>query len=163
MPVSDLHSTCLRCLGEGHISDKCQIGKSFKPRTEKDREIRLKVLTLALEQRSDSASSTTASLRSALPVLSTSQHRSPSMAPAKKLKKAGRGRSPTPHKGKGRAGGELRPTLGGSSAPSEVGPQLLSSDAAHPVPCPEARTQRRAFISFGCRRCLKRSRLHRRP
>ncbi|EMP36399.1 hypothetical protein UY3_06381 [Chelonia mydas] len=68
-------------------------------------------LILALEQRSDSAPSTTGSVRKALQVLSTSRHQSP----AKKPKRATRGRSPTSRKGKERAGEEPRPLLDGST------------------------------------------------
>lgn len=132
LPISDPHSSCLRCLGEGHISDKCLFCKSFKPRTNKERDSRLKVLvmesalTRALEQRSDSALSTTESVRSTLSVPSTSWHLSHPAALAKKPKKTGRGRSPTFLKGKERAGGEQRPTQGssmptsGSQAPAQV-------------------------------------------
>lgn len=41
MLLSDLHSSCLKCLGETHVKDKCQICQDFRPLTKKDRDIRL--------------------------------------------------------------------------------------------------------------------------
>ncbi|EMP34475.1 Voltage-dependent R-type calcium channel subunit alpha-1E [Chelonia mydas] len=109
-PIGDPHNRCLLCLGEGHISGKCKICKSFKPRTKKESDIHLKALlmesalTLVPEQRSDSAQSIMTLVRSTLPVPSTSWHQSPSMAPAKKPRKTGRGTSPVSHKGKDKSG-----------------------------------------------------------
>lgn len=116
----------LRCLGEGHTSDNCHICKVFKPRTKKERDLHLTTflvelaLTPALEQKSESAPSTAVLVRSAPPVPCTSWRRSPALALAlaKKPKRSARGRSPTSHKGKERAGGEPRPVLGSSTPPS---------------------------------------------
>ncbi|KAM7160431.1 uncharacterized protein RBU57_010571 isoform 1-T2 [Macrochelys suwanniensis] len=46
MPRSDPHSDCPRCLGESHIRDSCKICRSFKPRTKKERDIRLWALLM---------------------------------------------------------------------------------------------------------------------
>uniref|UniRef100_A0A452HFB8 Uncharacterized protein n=1 Tax=Gopherus agassizii TaxID=38772 RepID=A0A452HFB8_9SAUR len=46
MPTGDPHDSCLKCLGESHLSAKCPICKAFKPRTKKERDIRLKQLLM---------------------------------------------------------------------------------------------------------------------
>ncbi|EMP35055.1 Putative deoxyribose-phosphate aldolase [Chelonia mydas] len=108
MPISDLHVSCLS-----------RICKSFKLRTKKQRDIHFRallmesVLTPAPEQRFDLAPNTAASARSVPLVPSMSQP-----APTKKPKKSVRGRSPTSHKGKERAGGKPRPLLCGLTPPS---------------------------------------------
>lgn len=122
MPMSDLHSNCLRCLSEGHISDTCRICKSFKPRTKKECEMKFKAFLMELaltpspDQRSDLAPSTAASVHSTPLAPSMSWYRSTS--PTKKLKKVSRGQSPIPCKGKDRAGDKLRAVAGSSSPPS---------------------------------------------
>ncbi|EMP34772.1 Casein kinase I isoform gamma-3 [Chelonia mydas] len=125
MAVSDPYRSCLRCLGETHIRDKCCICKSFKPRIRKEQDIRIRALlresALALASelaRSDSAPSTTALVRSSPPASASNWHQSPSLVLVKKQRKAGRGRSSMSHKGKERAGGEQRPTRGSASPPA---------------------------------------------
>ncbi|EMP29840.1 Transformer-2 protein like protein alpha, partial [Chelonia mydas] len=112
MPRSDPHVDCLRCLGEAHISNRCKICKSFKPRTKRERDVRLwailieSALTLTPVRRSELAQGTVVSLRSDPLVPSTSQHRSSSTGHAKKARK-------TPsqwHQSKPRT--EARPILG---------------------------------------------------
>ncbi|KAM7171843.1 uncharacterized protein RBU57_003099 [Macrochelys suwanniensis] len=46
MSTGDPHDSCLKCLGESHLPDKCRICKAFKPRTKKERDFRLKQLLL---------------------------------------------------------------------------------------------------------------------
>lgn len=108
MLVSDPHSSCLRCLGEVHVRERCQICRNFKPRMKKDREARLRAILMeaALRpvsepSRLDSAPSTLASVRSAPPELHVSRHCSPSLVPRKKHKKqrSERGCSPVLKKG----------------------------------------------------------------
>lgn len=41
MPVSDPHADCLKCLGESHGRDKCQIYRGFKHRMRKEWDIKL--------------------------------------------------------------------------------------------------------------------------
>lgn len=41
-PVSDPYTCCLLCLGQGHIRDRCSICRSFKKRTQKSRNVRLR-------------------------------------------------------------------------------------------------------------------------
>ncbi|EMP33098.1 Protein Smaug like protein 1 [Chelonia mydas] len=123
-------------------SDKCHICKSFKARIKKERIIHLKALlmesalTLVPEQQSDSALSTAASMRSAPPAASMSQHPSPSTAPGKKPLKTGRGRSPTPRKGQERAAGEPRPVPGSSTPPlgSQSSSQVKRCSPSHALP-----------------------------
>ncbi|EMP30490.1 hypothetical protein UY3_12385 [Chelonia mydas] len=86
---------------------------------------------------------------------STTRHRSPSMAPVKKLKKTVRGRSLTSRKGKERAGGSPGPVPGSSAPPREVGPQFKSSSAAYPMPCLRLKIVVQAADSFRCYQCPK--------
>ncbi|EMP28931.1 hypothetical protein UY3_13960 [Chelonia mydas] len=44
MPTSNPRTNCLKCLGEGHQTDKCPICGGFKPRVKKERDYRLKLL-----------------------------------------------------------------------------------------------------------------------
>ncbi|EMP25115.1 Exocyst complex component 1 [Chelonia mydas] len=87
MPISDPHSSCLHCLGEGHISEKCKICKSYKPRTVKECDTRLRALLMALtltptpEQRSDSAPSTVTSGKPTFGLPRFPLHHSPVPAP----------------------------------------------------------------------------------
>ncbi|EMP42598.1 Protein QN1 like protein [Chelonia mydas] len=46
MPVSDPHDSCLRCLGEEHQTEQCKICKVFKPRTKKEKDLRLQQLLM---------------------------------------------------------------------------------------------------------------------
>ncbi|KAM7164025.1 uncharacterized protein RBU57_008076 [Macrochelys suwanniensis] len=46
MPTGDPHNSCLKCLGESHLPDKCRIYKAFKPQTKKEQDFRLKQLLL---------------------------------------------------------------------------------------------------------------------
>ncbi|KAM7144573.1 uncharacterized protein RBU57_015291 isoform 1-T1 [Macrochelys suwanniensis] len=46
MPTGDPHDSCLKCLGESHLPDKCRICKAFKPRTKKEWDFQLKQLLL---------------------------------------------------------------------------------------------------------------------
>ncbi|KAM7134596.1 uncharacterized protein RBU57_017655 [Macrochelys suwanniensis] len=46
IPTGDPHESCLKCLGESHLADKCWICKAFKPRTKKERDFHLKQLLL---------------------------------------------------------------------------------------------------------------------
>lgn len=48
--MSELHNSCLKCLGEAHVKDQCLICREFKSRT-KDREARLKFLLMELALR----------------------------------------------------------------------------------------------------------------
>lgn len=48
MPNQDPHPSCLKCLGQAHVSDKCGICKGFKPWPKKDRATTLKYLLLEL-------------------------------------------------------------------------------------------------------------------
>ncbi|KAM7163928.1 uncharacterized protein RBU57_008012 isoform 1-T2 [Macrochelys suwanniensis] len=46
MPAGDPHESCLKCLGESHLADKCRIFKAFKPRTKEEWDFHLKQLLL---------------------------------------------------------------------------------------------------------------------
>uniref|UniRef100_A0A452J2V9 Uncharacterized protein n=1 Tax=Gopherus agassizii TaxID=38772 RepID=A0A452J2V9_9SAUR len=46
MPTGDPHESCLKCLGESHLADKCCICKAFKPRTKKEQDFRLRQLLM---------------------------------------------------------------------------------------------------------------------
>lgn len=107
MPISNPHSSCLRCLGETHISDNCRISKSFKPQMKKERDIQRRALLMESvltpePSRSDFAPSIAASVWS-VPLAPFLDHRrSPSPVPTGKRKKMGRGCS-APRKDKERA------------------------------------------------------------
>lgn len=103
MPLSNTHSSFLKCLGEAHIGDHCWICSAFKPRTKKDQEARLKVLLMntVLSSSSEpshlnSALSTSLLVQSTHPAIQEAQHRSSSLVLGKKHKKqlADRGHSP---------------------------------------------------------------------
>lgn len=107
MPLSNLHSSCLKCLGEAHTRDSCQICSNVKPRTKKDWEARLKFLLLEVALRpscelcqSDLASSISVLVRSTPPTMQESQHHLPYPVPREKHRKlsAEKGHSPTPKK-----------------------------------------------------------------
>lgn len=72
VPLSDPHLSCLKCYGEAHKKDRCQICKEFKPQIQNNQAVRLKVLLMeaalkpALELHWDSAPSTSASVQSIL-------------------------------------------------------------------------------------------------
>lgn len=80
VPLSHLHQSCLKYLGEVHVWEKWKICKSFHPRTKKDRDIRLKAILMdlalrpLLEPRLDLAPSTEASIRSVPLVPASSRH-----------------------------------------------------------------------------------------
>lgn len=46
MLISDLHESCLKCLGEGHRKDRCRVCKNFCSQTRKERDIRLRALLM---------------------------------------------------------------------------------------------------------------------
>uniref|UniRef100_A0A674JDU8 Poly [ADP-ribose] polymerase n=1 Tax=Terrapene triunguis TaxID=2587831 RepID=A0A674JDU8_9SAUR len=149
--LSDPHSECLRCLGESHISEKCKICKSFKPRTKCEHEIRLwallmeLALALAPARRPDPAPGTTSSVRSKAP--STSRHHSP----AKKQGKSQRRRE----KDRGEGGPELAsprsppgprpPTCAERSSPS---PSAWTSTLIQVPSTPEAAQAARDILAM---------------
>ncbi|XP_050798012.1 serine/arginine repetitive matrix protein 1-like [Gopherus flavomarginatus] len=160
MPKSDLHSACLRCLGESHQKDQCSICRGFRPRTLKDRTQRLRVLLMeaALQPPSEPAEavpSTSSLVRSAWawasglraqPKSSKSRHRmesgprksasvwhrSPSPVPTKKREPV---RERSPHQDSRpmpSAGASRQAGLQPSAAPSTPAPQRGRSSPDRP-------------------------------
>ncbi|XP_065428571.1 uncharacterized protein LOC135976504 [Chrysemys picta bellii] len=138
MPRSDPHTDCLLCLGETYISKRCKICKSFKPRTKKERDIRLwailmeSALAPTLARHSDPVPGTAVSVRGDPPVPSTSRHRSPSTGHAKRT-----GKTPSSQRHQGKSGIETRPMSG--SPRSSPGPRPLThAEQSSPAPSEQA-------------------------
>ncbi|KAM7151676.1 uncharacterized protein RBU57_012234 [Macrochelys suwanniensis] len=134
MPRSDPHSDCLRCLGESHVSVRCKICRSFKPRTKKDRDIRLRALLMesALAptpvRRAESAPGTLSSVRGDPPAPSSGRHRSPSCRQRK---------APSAHCRRDKDKGEARPVCGSPNSPP--GPIALThAERSSPVSSAQA-------------------------
>lgn len=87
MPMSDSHSSCLKCLRDAHVQERCRICRDFKLHTKKDRDVKPRTILLeaALQLSSEpgllnSAPSTSALLRSTPVTLKDTWHHSPSPA-----------------------------------------------------------------------------------
>lgn len=121
------HSSCLKCLGEAHIRDKCSICWGFRLHTQ-DRDIRLKALLMeaALRLASelswlDSAASTVASVHSAPLAWCAPRHCSTSPAQRKQHKKCTERGYSLVSKGDQRdLRSEVRPFTGPLAIPAEV-------------------------------------------
>lgn len=85
MPMSDPHSSWLKCLGEAHVWERRKIYKDFRPLTRKDRDTRLEFILMEAvlipssePGHSDSAPNISASVRSALMAVWNPRRRSSS-------------------------------------------------------------------------------------
>lgn len=85
MPVSDPHSSCLKCLGAAHVWDCCQICKDFTPRIRKERN-QAKAFTHGGGPETSVRIQLSALLTSVPPVLLDSQRCSLSPVPKKRRK-----------------------------------------------------------------------------
>lgn len=146
MPLSDLHASCLKCLGEAHVQGYYNC-RDFSPCTKKNREARLKFLLMEEALRpssepsqSDSALSISASVQSAPSTMRDSRYRSLSPVPRKKHKKqlAKRGHSPAQKKAKHGERSGVLPESGHCLASSPcVVPLILSCLQALLSPVPD--------------------------